>query len=186
MFSVDDRNNVYMYVLELAHADPRIVAGAVVGSLALSEGDRWSDLDLSFSVKDDMPISEVLEDWTYNLVGTYQAVQLFDLPSGDSIYRVFLLPGCLQFDLSFTPASRFGARGMKFKLLFASRPRWKSYSGMRFIISYGRASVSSVAGTGRPNIGLAVRVIMHSTWLHSDGGFPRSRAGASMSCHMTY
>jgi hypothetical protein len=45
---------------------------------------------------------------------------LFDLPSGASIYRVFLLPGCLQFDLSFTPASKFGATGPKFKLLFGS------------------------------------------------------------------
>jgi hypothetical protein len=31
---------------------------------------------------------------------------------------VFLLPGCLQFDLSFTPATEFGALGPKFKLLF--------------------------------------------------------------------
>src|SRR5207247_6863263 len=31
--------------------------------------------------------------------------------------RVFLLPGCLQFDLSFTPASQFGASGPKFKLI---------------------------------------------------------------------
>ena len=34
------------------------------------------------------------------------------------MYRVFLLPGCLQFDLSFTPATEFGALGPKFKLLF--------------------------------------------------------------------
>jgi hypothetical protein len=47
-------------------------------------------------------------------------VHLFDLPRGPSIYRVFLLPGCLQFDLSFTPASAFGAGGPKFKLLFGS------------------------------------------------------------------
>ena len=33
---------------------------------------------------------------------------------------MFLLPGCLQFDLSFTPASKFGATGPKFKLLFGS------------------------------------------------------------------
>jgi hypothetical protein len=31
---------------------------------------------------------------------------------------VLLLPGCLQFDLSFTPASAFGAGGPKFRLLF--------------------------------------------------------------------
>ena len=29
-----------------------------------------------------------------------------------------MIPGCLQFDLSFTPASKFGATGPKFRLLF--------------------------------------------------------------------
>lgn len=43
---------------------------------------------------------------------------MFDLPSGPIIYRVFLLPGCLELDLSFTPASEFGAGGPKFRLLF--------------------------------------------------------------------
>ena len=33
---------------------------------------------------------------------------------------MFLLPGCLQVDLSFTPASAFGARGPRFRLLFGS------------------------------------------------------------------
>ncbi len=48
----------------------------------------------------------------------WNSCHLFDLPSGTSLYRVFLLPGCLQFDLSFTPASDFGASGPKFRLLF--------------------------------------------------------------------
>jgi hypothetical protein len=120
----------------MAAADQRVVAGAVVGSLAggdrggggggggaslaLEEGDRWSDLDLTFAVADGVPVPDVLEDWTRSLVGEFAAVMLFDLPSGASIYRVFLLPGCLQFDLSFTPASKFGATGPKFKLLFGS------------------------------------------------------------------
>jgi hypothetical protein len=43
---------------------------------------------------------------------------LFDLPSGPIIYRVFLLPYCLELDLSFTRASEFRARGPKFRLLF--------------------------------------------------------------------
>ena len=102
----------------MAAADKRVVAGAVVGSLALNEGDRWSDLDLTFAVADNMPVPEVLEDWTRSLMEEFGAVALFDLPSGASIYRVFLLGGCLQFDLSFTPASKFGATGPKFRLLF--------------------------------------------------------------------
>jgi hypothetical protein len=120
MFSIRDRNRVRDHVLQLAASDARVVAGAVVGSLALEEGDRWSDLDLTFAVADEVPLLNVLEDWTQGLVQEFDAAHLFDLPSGASIYRVFLLPGCLQFDLSFTPASQFGAVGPKFRLLFGS------------------------------------------------------------------
>lgn len=120
MFSVEDRNRVRDFVLDLASSDARVVAGAVVGSLAHREGGRWSDLDLTFSVADSAPVLDVLNDWTDRLVAEFDAAQLFDLPSGASIYRVFLLPGCLQFDLSFTPAAEFGARGPNFRLLFGS------------------------------------------------------------------
>ena len=120
MFSVSDRDRIRDYVLQLAASDARVVAGAVVGSLALSGGDRWSDLDLTFAVADNVPVPDVLEDWTRKLVQELDAAHLFDLPSGASIYRVFLLPGCLQFDLSFTPASKFGAAGPKFKMIFGS------------------------------------------------------------------
>ena len=120
MFNVSDRDHVRDYVLQLANSDRRVVAGAVVGSLALTEGDRWSDLDLTFAVADSVPVSSVLEDWTQKLIQEFDAAHLFDLPSGPSIYRVFLLPGCLQFDLSFTPSSKFGATGPKFRMLFGS------------------------------------------------------------------
>ena len=120
MFTVRDRDRVRDYVLALAASDTRVVAGAVVGSMALSGGDRWSDLDLTFSVADEFSIFDVQEDWTRKIVKDLDAAHLFDLPREASIYRVFLLPGCLQFDLSFTPASKFGAAGPKFKLLFGS------------------------------------------------------------------
>ena len=120
MFSIEDRDNVRTYILGLAEADSRVTAGAVVGSLALSDGDRWSDLDLTFAVADEFSMFDVLDDWTRQIVTELDAAHLFDLPSGPSIYRVFLLPGSLQFDLSFTPASKFGASGPKFKLLFGN------------------------------------------------------------------
>jgi predicted nucleotidyltransferase len=118
MFTVEDRNRVRDRVLALASADARVVAGAVVGSLALGEGDRWSDLDLTFAVAEGTPLLDVLDGWTRTLSSEFGAVHLFDLPSGASLYRVFLIPGCLQFDLSFTPASAFGATSPKFRLLF--------------------------------------------------------------------
>lgn len=120
MFSVEERDRVRDRVLEMASADSRVVSGAVVGSLALGGGDRWSDLDLTFAVADGAPVAEVLADWSRSLVDEFDAVHLFDLPSGATIYRVFLLPDCLQFDLSFAPASEFGAGGPKFRLLFGS------------------------------------------------------------------
>ena len=89
MFSINYRNHVRDQTLELAASDKRVVAGAVVGSLALSEGDRWSDLDLTFAVADEANQLDVLADWTRKIVDEFNAAHLFDLPSGASIYRVF-------------------------------------------------------------------------------------------------
>ena len=105
-------------MLALADEDPRVVAGAIVGSMALGPGDRLSDLDLTFALAGDASVADVLADWSKTIEEELGGLQLFDLPSGPSIYRVFLLPGCLQFDLSFTPAASFGATGPKFRLLF--------------------------------------------------------------------
>ncbi len=118
MFSVEYRDRIRDRVLEHAASDPRVVAGAIVGSLALDQGDRWSDLDLSFAVVEGVPVLEVLDDWTRSAVAEFDAIHLFDQPSGASLYRVFLFPGCLQVDLSFTPAFAFGATSPSFKLLF--------------------------------------------------------------------
>ncbi|MEP6973357.1 MAG: hypothetical protein ABI869_04330 [Actinomycetota bacterium] len=118
MFTVDDRNHLRDWVLDRASTDPRLVAGAVLGSLAHDEGDKWSDLDLMFAVAEDVPVAEVQEAWSEALARECNAAELFDLRSGPIIYRVFLLPNSLELDLSFTPASTFGAGGPTFRLLF--------------------------------------------------------------------
>jgi hypothetical protein len=118
VFAVQERGSVSDRLLEMAEADERVVGAAVVGSLSVGAGDRWSDLDLTFAVSDDAPVDQVITDWTRQLVTDLDAVVLFDLPSGHTIYRVFLLPRCLQVDLSFTPAARFVPRGPRFRLLF--------------------------------------------------------------------
>jgi hypothetical protein len=118
VFTIDDRDRVRDRVLQMASSDARVVAGAAVGSLAHDEGDRWSDLDLMFAAADAVRVTEVLESWSESIVGEFGAVRLFDLPSGPIIYRVFLFPDSLELDLSFTPASEFGAGGPRFRLLF--------------------------------------------------------------------
>jgi hypothetical protein len=118
VFTVEQRDALRERLLRLADDDERAVAGAVVGSLALGGGDRFSDLDLTFAIADDVPVADVLDDWTRTLVGELDAVHLTDLERGPTIYRVFLLPEALQFDLSLTPAAQFHPGGPRFRLLF--------------------------------------------------------------------
>ena len=110
MFTVEQRDALRERVLRLAEEDDRVEAGAAVGSLAVDEGDRFSDLDLTFAVTDYVAVADVLDEWTTTLVDELGAVQL-DLERDPTIYRVFLLPDALQFDLSLTPATRFRPGG---------------------------------------------------------------------------
>jgi hypothetical protein len=118
VFTAEERDGVRERVVELAEADSRVVAAAVVGSLALGGGDRWSDLDLTFGVAEDARVEDVLGDWTSTMAAEFEAVQLLDLVVRGTTYRVFLLPRLLQVDLSFAPASQFRQGSPRFKLLF--------------------------------------------------------------------
>jgi hypothetical protein len=118
VFTVEQRDALRERVLTLAEKDRRVVAGAAVGSLAVGDGDRFSDLDLTFAVADHVAVADVLDDWTRTLSDELAAVQLVDLERGPTIYRVLLLPDALQVDLSLTPAARFTAAGPRFRLLF--------------------------------------------------------------------
>ena len=118
MFTVEQRDALRDRMLRMAEADERVVAGAVVGSLAVGTGDRWSDVDLTFGIADRVSVGEVLDDWTLTLTGELDAVRLADLQRGPTVYRVFLLPDTLQLDLSMTPAARFRPAGPRFRLVF--------------------------------------------------------------------
>jgi len=111
MFTAEVRDYVRQRVLELARADPRVTAGALTGSMAFEAGDNWSDIDVAFGVANGITPEAVLEDWTQ---------VHFDLHSGPSIYRVFLLPSGLEVDVAVTPAEAFGARGPHFRSLFGA------------------------------------------------------------------
>jgi len=117
MFTIEERERLRDWLLQRAHDDPRILAAAAVGSSAVG-GDRCSDIDLTVAVRDEVPVADVMAGSTEAVRAEFDAAVQFDLPAGPSIYRVFLLPGSLQVDLSFTPASAFGATGPRFHLLF--------------------------------------------------------------------
>jgi len=118
VFTVEQRDALRDRLLQLAEDDERVVAGAAVGSLAFDDGDRFSDLDLTFGIADGVLVRDVLSDWTRRLVDELDAVHLTDLERGPTTYGVFLLPDELQCDLSMTPAAQFRPAGPRFRLLF--------------------------------------------------------------------
>jgi hypothetical protein len=128
MFTIEERDRIRDRLLELGRADARIVAAAFVGSTA-SGGDRWSDLDISYGIAKGTDLVELIKGWTRQLEGDFDAVHLFDVTSRSTRYRVFLFPGNLQVDLSFTPESDFGPRGPQFELLWGAIVRTEPPSG---------------------------------------------------------
>jgi predicted nucleotidyltransferase len=136
MFAVEERDRVRQRLLALAESDPAIVGAAITGSVATGAGDRWSDLDLSFAVDGDLDTA--LERWTRRLYDDFAALHHWDLPSGTSIYRVFLLPDWLEVDIAFTLAEDFGPRGPSWRTVFGETtqiphtppPRHDSLAGM--------------------------------------------------------
>lgn len=120
MFNAEYRDQVRHRVLELARADPRVTAGALTGSMALGGEDGWSDIDVAFGIASGITPEAVLDDWMRVLDRELGIVDHFDLRSGSSVYRVFLLPSGLEVDVAVTPAEEFGARGPHFRALFGT------------------------------------------------------------------
>ena len=118
MFTSDQRDAVRTRLLELAEQDPRITGAAVTGSAADGREDRWSDVDLFFGVADHLALDAVVADWSAYLYGELGALHHFELTVPGAVYRAFLLPSCLEVDLGFTPAGRFGPVGPHFRAVF--------------------------------------------------------------------
>lgn len=123
MFTVEHRDQVRDRVLELARSDPRVTAGALTGSTARGAQDTWSDIDVAFGIADGFIPDAVLQDWTAVLDREYSVLDYFDLHSGASVYRAFLLSDGLEVDVAVTPGQEFGARGPAFRALFGPTHR---------------------------------------------------------------
>jgi predicted nucleotidyltransferase len=118
VFTSDHRDALRAQLLGLAEKDPRITGAAVTGSAADGRQDRWSDIDLFFGVAEQVALDVVVSDWSDYLYGELAALHHFDLKVPAAVYRVFLLPSCLEVDLGFTPAGQFGPRGPQFRAVF--------------------------------------------------------------------
>ena len=198
MFSVLDRDRLRDRVLEIASSDPRVVAGALLGSLAHDGGDKWSDIDLMFAVTDDVPVPEVLEDWSQTLVREVDAVKLFDLSSGpDHIPRV----PAARFPRA-RPLIRTGVRVRRGRPEVSAavlgccsgkpssqrgiRPRLRaSCSDMPSTMRFMREPASSEADIGRRSTGSARFAIMPFTSPAEVEGSTATTVETSTSCPTT-
>jgi hypothetical protein len=144
MFAVRERDRVRQRLLDRAEADAEVVGAAITGSYAAGGSDEWSDIDLAFAVRGE--VAPVMREWTDLLYREFGAVHHWDLPSGSSVYRVFLLPGWLEVDIAFTPATDFGPRG----------PNWRTVFGTTVEVAPGAAQ--------RPDdvAGLAWHHVLHA------------------------
>ena len=146
MFSVDARDSIREQLLAAADRDPAVVGAAVTGSHAVEGADRWSDIDLVLGIEG--ALDSALHQWSDLLYRDFAAVHHWDLPSGSSVYRVFLLPGMLEVDIGFTPAAQFGPRG----------PGWVGTTPCT------HGSVSNATAGGRPSSGSAPSAARFSPW----------------------
>jgi hypothetical protein len=120
MFTTGQRDHVRDRVLELARTDPRVTAGAITGSAAVGAEDERSDIDVAFGIAGGVSPEAVLDDWTELFSREFGLLHHWDLRSGASIYRVFLLPDGLEIDVGVTPEHEFGARGPRFRPIFGT------------------------------------------------------------------
>lgn len=118
VFTIEERDRVRQRLLDRAEADALVVAAAITGSYAAGGGDQWSDIDLAFAVRGEL--TAAMQAWTDVLYREFGALHHWDLPSGSSVYRVFLLPGWLEVDIAFTPAAEFGPRGPNWRTVFGT------------------------------------------------------------------
>jgi hypothetical protein len=120
VFTSQEREQIRGQLVAAAKADSRIGGAAHLGSAALDQLDRWSDIDLALCLAPDADLNQVLVDWTTRLYRDHGAVANYDVQRGDILYRVFLLDNTLQVDLSFWPTHELRAVGSKFSLIFGA------------------------------------------------------------------
>ncbi len=135
MFTIEQRDHLRDYILDIAMSDPRVTGGALTGSMAVGAVDERSDVDVAFGIVQGTSLKAVLDDWTEALEREFGVLHYWDLPFRTSLYRVFLLPGGLELDIGLSPQHDFGPRGPGFRALFGTtRQQEPSAPDPRFLV----------------------------------------------------
>jgi hypothetical protein len=79
VFTVEQRDALRERVLRLGEDDERVVAGAVVGSLAVDGGDRFSNVDLTFGIADHVQVADYVLTGPESLSQAEQVIEIGDV-----------------------------------------------------------------------------------------------------------
>jgi predicted nucleotidyltransferase len=119
MFTPADRDRMLETLIRRAEEDPEVTGAVLLGSSAGGNADRWSDLDIAFTLAGPASAEDAARRWTGALAADPGVIDHWDLPIGESaLIRVFLLPDGLELDLGFYPEGTLVRRAAAWRPVF--------------------------------------------------------------------
>jgi predicted nucleotidyltransferase len=106
LFTPEARRLTAKNVSDILESDDRIDAVLIVGSLAKTTADRWSDIDLVAVISNEADHEAVASDWVRRIYEQLPVLHHFVTAFGETLVRGFLLENMLELDLAFTRQSQ--------------------------------------------------------------------------------
>ena len=116
IFSVQDRENAFEYVLSAARESDRIIALVQVGSGATSYRDERSDLDFVIALDSDESMPEVMDFMHRKIAEQYDV--LFFKQDEPRHLQCYVLSDLLEIDIGYGGYENAAARKPAFKVLY--------------------------------------------------------------------
>lgn len=116
IFTVEDRQDVYDYILSITKECRLIAALVQVGSGSYGFNDEKSDLDFVIALYSDSSMSEVM-DYMHEKIASKYEIQ-YSKKAEASHLQVIVLSNLLEIDMGFGGYEHAAARKAEFKVLF--------------------------------------------------------------------
>ena len=116
IFNVQDRQEVFEFILSITRENPKIVALVQVGSGSYGYHDEKSDLDFVIALDSDLSMLEVMDYMNEKIASQYE-IQ-FSKKQEASHLLVIMLANLLEIDMGFGCYEHAAARKAEFKVLF--------------------------------------------------------------------
>jgi Nucleotidyltransferase domain len=105
MYTPEERDEAAARLLDLLRDDERIARAELSGSATTGYTDRWSDVDLTITVVEDIDQGAVADSWIPRVYEALPVLHHFAVAFGEHHVRGFLLQNLLEIDLGFQPAT---------------------------------------------------------------------------------